>query len=192
MEPTESLTQLLQRWNEGDQAAAAEVMSRVYEELHTLAAGYLRRERPSHTLQATAVVHEAYLRILEQDGIRWQNRAHFIGLTARMMHRILVEYARERNAIKRGGGSERVTLDAAVELTRERSPDLVALDDALQMLGEIDSQKASIVELHFFGGLTMDEIAECLDISRATVVREWRRARAWLYRELKGDTRGES
>lgn len=192
MEPTGSLTQLLQRWSEGDEAAAAEVMPLVYEELRRLAAGYLRRERPSHTLQATAVVHEAYLRILEQDGIRWQNRAHFMGLTAHIMRRILVEHAREQKAVKRGGGLERVTLAEAVGLARERSPDLVALDDALQALEKIDSQKASIVELHFFGGLTMDEITEYLGISRPTVVREWRRARAWLYRELKGDTCGEA
>ncbi len=188
--PSRSLTQLLQQWSEGDQTAAAELMPLVYEELHRLADGYFRRERPGHTLQATAVVHEAYLQILEQDGIRWQNRAHFIGRIAHVMRRILVEYARERNAAKRGGGRQRVTLTEAAGLAGERAPDLVALDDALRALAAIDAQKASIVELRFFGGLTMAEIAEVLGVSRPTVVRGWRRARAWLYRELKGDTRG--
>ncbi len=166
-------------------------MPLVYEELRRIAAGYLRRERQDHTLQATAVVHEAYLRILEQDGIHWTNRGHFMGLVVHMMRHILVDYARERNAAKRGGGCEHVVLSEADELTGERPPDLVALDDALRALATIDAQKASIVELHFFGGWTLEEIAEVLAVSRSTVVREWRRARSWLYRELRGGSRDE-
>jgi RNA polymerase sigma factor (TIGR02999 family) len=180
-----TVTQLLQRWSEGDKEAAEEVLPLVYEELRCIAVGYLQRERPGHTLQATAVVHEVYLQLMVQTGVRWQNHAHFIGRTAHMMRRILVDHARERNALKRGGAQQRVTLTEARVLTDGRPPDLVALDDALRGLDEVDRRKASIVEQHFFGGLTFDEIAEVQGISQKTAVREWQRARIWLYHELK-------
>jgi len=190
--PTSSLTQLLRKWSEGDEEAVAEIMPLVYDELHRIAASHLRRERPDHTLQATALVNEAYLRLRGEHGIRWKNRGHFLRLTAHVMRRILVEYARERNAVKRGGDQERVTLTEAMELANAPPPHLIAVGDAIEALAAFDAQKASIVELRYFGGLTLEEIAETVGISRPTVVREWRRARAWLYRELKGALRGES
>lgn len=160
-------------------------MPLVYGALHRIAAGYFRRERCGHTLQATAIVNEAYLVLVEQNGVTWQNRAHFIGFMARVMRRVLVDYARERGYAKRGGKLRKVTLVEACELSRERAPDLVALDDALHGLAELDPQKATLVELRFFGGLTIEAAAAALDISRATAIREWQRARAWLYRELE-------
>jgi RNA polymerase sigma factor (TIGR02999 family) len=190
--PTKSLTRLLRQWSEGDEEAVAEIMPLVYDELHRIAACHLRRERPDHTLQATALVHEAYLRLRDENGIRWEDRGHFLRLTSHVMRRILVDYARERSAVKRGGDQERVTLAEAMELADGPPPHLVAVGDAIEALAALDAQKASIVELRYFGGLTLEEIAEAVGISRPTVVREWRRARAWLYRELKGDLRGES
>lgn len=187
-ERKESLTQILQRWSEDDESAATEVVPLVYEELRRIANGYFRRERPGHTLQATAVVHEIYIRLLEDTGVRFENRAHFVGKVAHMMRRLLVAYARERNAQRRGGGWQRVTLSEAVELSGERPADLAALDDALLSLAAKNPDMARLVELRYFGGLSLEECAEVRGVSRATVVLEWRRTKAWLYRELVAGT----
>jgi RNA polymerase sigma factor (TIGR02999 family) len=180
----EGLTELLHRWSRGDRQAADRAMTLVYPELRDLARRLFRRERSGHTLEATAVVHEAFARLVEQDGIRWQNRAHFFGLFAHVVRRVLVDYARERNTGKRGGRKERVTLTESALLALERTPDLLALDDALGRLEAMDPDKAAIVELRFFGGCSIEETAKSLDLSVATVNRQWRRARAWLFREL--------
>ncbi len=180
----EEVTRLLRRWSGGDREAASELMPLVYDELRRIAADQFRRERADHTLQATAIVHEAYLRLSEQNGLRWQNRSHFFGLAAHVVRRILVDHSRERGCAKRGGGKRRVTLAEAASIATARPPDLQDLDDALRSLAEIDPQKASIVELRFFGGLTIEETAEFLAVSPATIVRQWRRAKAWLYCEL--------
>ena len=158
----------------------------VYQELKRLAAGYLRRERPGYTLQPTALVNEAYLRLLKDDPERWQNRAHFCAIAAHSMRQILIERARARNAQKRGGPRARVTLDDALVAGGERSIDLVALDEALERLAALDPEQARLVELRFFGGLTVEETADAMGISPATVKRHWTVARAWLARELKG------
>jgi RNA polymerase sigma-70 factor (ECF subfamily) len=182
---TEGLTELLNRWSRGDQDAAERAMAVVYEDLRRLAHRYFRRERSGHTLEATAVVHEAFARLVEQDGVRWQNRAHFIGLFAHVMRRVLVDYARERNASKRGGRKERVTLKESALLSLGRRPDLLALDEALNRLAAVDPDKAAMVELRFFGGCSIDEIAASLGTSTTTVSRHWRLAKAWLFRELQ-------
>ncbi len=179
------LDELLARWNEGDPEAPAEALPLVYNELRRIAVGFFKRERASHTLQATAIVHEAYIQLVERRGLQWRNRSHFVGLTANLMRRILVDYARHRSVAKRGGGQPCLTLLEAEALPASRPIDLMALDDALTDLSGFDAQKAAIVELRFFGGLTNEEVASFLSISRTTVVREWRRARAWLYRELQ-------
>src|SRR5918996_5597981 len=160
----------------------------VYGELRRLAASYLSRERPGHTLQPTALVHEAYVRLLDQRQVDWTNRAQFVGLAAVMMRRILVNHARDRVADKRGGGAEHVPLTVAGEPMGAPEVNLLDLHDALDRLAEVDQRKGQIVELKFFGGLTMDEIAETLRVSRATVEREWKFARAWLYRAVSGST----
>ena len=182
-----SLTQILRQWSEGDGNVAAEAVPLVYEELRRIATGYFRRERPAHTLQATAVVHEVYIGLMEDTGLRFQSRAHFVGKVAHMMRRFLVRYAREHNAAKRGGGWERVTLSQADAVPRGRLPDLVALDDVFLSLGVKDSGKVRLVELRYFGGLSLEESAEALGISRASTVLEWRRTKAWLHRELTAD-----
>lgn len=168
-----------------------EVLPHVYDDLRRLAAAYLRRERRGHTLQATAIVHEAYLRLAESAEVHWHDRGHFVGLIARTMRQILVDYSREHNSAKRGGGTQRVSLAEARNLAGGPSVDLVALDDVLRDLAALDSRKAEIVELHFFGGLTFDEIASALDISRRSVAREMQRARAWLFRELVNGRPGD-
>ena len=159
-------------------------MGLVYHDLKALARRFFRRERADHTLEATAVVHEAFARLAEQDGVRFQNRAHFIGLFAHVMRRVLVDYARERNVAKRGGGRERIVLTESSLLAMRKAPDLVALDEALARLSALDADKAVIVELRFFGGCSIEEAAASLGVSTATVNRQWRRARAWLFREL--------
>ncbi len=191
MNQPNELTQLLEAWNAGDPGAQDRVLPLVYDELRAIARGYFRRERRGHTLQATAIVHEAYVRLVEDSGIEWRSRAHFVGLAARLMRRILVDHARHRNAVKRGGKAPKVTLIEADALAMGRPPDLIALDDALAALAEVDGLKASIVELRFFGGLTFAETASYLEIAPATVVRHWDRARAWLYRQLS-DREAES
>jgi RNA polymerase sigma-70 factor (ECF subfamily) len=169
-----------------DRESLESLLPVVYQELRRLAASYLRRERPGQTLQPTALVHEAYLRLLKDRPDRWQNRAHFCAIAAHSMRQILIERARARGALKRGGGGPRVTLDEALIAGGERSIDLVALDEALERLAQFDPEQARLVELRFFGGLTVEETAEAMDISPATVKRHWAVARAWLARELEG------
>ena len=183
------ITKLLQTWSAGDPAAAEQLLPLVYDELRHIAARQLRQERGGHTLQATAVVNEAYLRLQGHEGFQWPSRAHFFAFAAHLIRRVLVDHARHRNRAKRGGGLERVTLAEAEDLALERAPDLVALDEALTRLEALDPRKAAVVELRFFGGLTTDEIAQHLSVSPETVGREWRRAKAWLYKELRGNER---
>lgn len=181
---TQQVTRLLVNWSNGDQSALEQLTPLVYGELRRLAGRYLRRERPDHTLQSTALVHEAFIRMIDQRNVRWQNRAHFFGVAAQMIRRILVDHARGRQASKRGAGAPRLSLDEAIALPDRKDIDLVALDDALTSLARIDPQQARIVELRFFTGLTVDETAEVLNISPATVKRDWVTAKAWLYREI--------
>src|SRR5262245_35090355 len=178
------VTELLQLWSEGRKDALDQLLPQIYAELRRLASSYLRRERPDHTLQATALVHEAFLKLVNQRTVRWQNRAHFFGIAAQAMRRILVDHARAHAAGKRGDGARRVSLDDALVLNMP-NVDLLALDEALSRLEALDPQQSRIVELRFFGGLTMNETAEVLHISPATVGREWTLARAWLYAELQ-------
>jgi len=180
------LTEVLQRWSDGDPDAAATVLSLVYDDLREMARRQLRRERRGHTLQATALVHEAFLRLARANKVHFQNRVHFTSLFAGIMRRVLVDHARERNALKRGGKRVSLTLEEAVLGSGERPPDLLALDEALTRLAARDPQKAEIVELRFFGGLTLEETAQALRTSSATVSRQWRLARAWLFKELGG------
>lgn len=178
------ITQLLLKWSNGDSSAREKLMPLVYDELRRLAAKYLRRERANHTLQPTALVNEAYLRLIDQQKVEWQNRAQFFGLAARLMRNILVDYARSHQAAKRGGEQYSVSLSRADRVSATSEVDLVALHETLERLTTHDPQKSSIVELRFFGGLTIEETAEVLEISHATVERDWKMARAWLRREL--------
>ena len=180
------VTQLLLDWSDGDERARDEVLPLVYDELRRLAALYLLRERHDHTLQPTALVHEAYLRLVDQRQVNWRNRAQFVGLAAVMMRRILVNYARDRAAGKRGGDLQRVPLSDADEPGRPQDVDVIVLHDALDQLSAIDPRKSRIVELKFFGGLTTNEIAEVLQLSPATIERDWSFARAWLYDAISG------
>jgi RNA polymerase sigma-70 factor (ECF subfamily) len=185
-----TVTQLLQRWSDGEREAAARVMPLVYQELRRIAGRQFRGERGDHTLQATAVVHEAFLRLEAQGGFVWLSRDHFFAFASHLMRRILVDHARNRKRAKRGGAATRCSLAEADDLALARSPDLVALDDALSSLEAIDPRKAAVVELRFFAGLTLEETAAQLGISAETVGREWRRAKAWLYRELQAENGG--
>ncbi len=180
------VTQILLNWHAGEPDAAARLMPLVYEELRRLARDYLRRERGDHTLQPTALVHEAYLRLVDDSRVNWQNRAHFYGIAAKLMRRILVDHARARNADKRGGLVPKVPLDDARDLPPVATNDLVALDGALQDLARTYPRKSEVVELKFFGGLEADEIAEVLQVSPKTVLRDWQFAKLWLCRELAG------
>ena len=181
---THEITKLLIAWGEGDEAALEKLTPLVYQELRRLAKRYMRRENTDHTLQATALVNEAYLRLIEQKNVRWQNRAHFFAISAQLMRRILVDMARARRYSKRGGDARRVPLDEALVVSKERGEDLVALDDALQSLAGIDPRKSRVVELRFFGGLSVEETAELLKVSPDTVMRDWKMAKVWLHREL--------
>jgi RNA polymerase sigma factor (TIGR02999 family) len=183
----DEITELLRRHGAGHSETADELFPALYGELRRIAAACARRERADHTLQATAIVHEAYVRLVEQPGIAWQSRQHFLGLAARVMRRVLVDYARERGRAKRGGGADRVELAEALSLGSGGDPDLVALDDALRGLGAVDERLVRVVELRFFAGLTLEETARHLGVSPMTVTRDWRRAKAWLYEELHGD-----
>lgn len=178
------VTQLLVAWSNGDQAARDRLMSVVYEELHRLAKRYMRRESPGHTLQTSALVNEAFLRLVDQRNVHWQNRAHFFGIAAQMMRRILVDYARNRSSNKRGGGARALSLDEGLIVSDERSAEVVAVHEALEQLAKFDARKSQIVELRFFGGLTIDETAEVLGISPGTVMSNWTTAKAWLRREI--------
>jgi RNA polymerase sigma factor (TIGR02999 family) len=179
------VTQLLERWGRGDQSALDELTPLVYNELRNVADAYLRRERPDHTLQATALVNEAYLRLIGQKHGRWQGRKHFFGIAARLMRQVLVEHARKHKAEKRGGGRVAVTLEQFAEVSTTPDVDILAVHEALERLAVFDAQQAQVVELRFFGGLSIDETAEILGVGHATVEREWTMARAWLRNELK-------
>ncbi len=180
----ERVTALLLSWSDGDRNALDQLLPLVYDELHRQAAARLRRERPDHTLQPTALVHEAYLRLVDQRRANWRNRSQFFGVAAAMMRRILVNHARDRAALKRGGAIEKVSLSDAVEWAGAKELDLLGLDDALGRLAALDPRKGQIVDLKFFAGLNTDEIAEVLQVSPSTVERDWRFARAWLYDAL--------
>lgn len=184
-EPADAVTQLLAQWGGGDAQAMEELLPMVYEELRKLARGYLRKERPGHTLESGALVHEAYVRLIGQREVRWQNRSHFYGIAAQAMRRLLVDHARRHRFQKRGGGVRAVTLDDALGLGVERDLDVLELDDALKRLAETDPEKSRLVELRFFGGLSHPEIAEVMGVSLSTVERQWRLARARLYQALK-------
>lgn len=182
---SERVSKLLLNWGQGDQGAREALIPLVYDELRRLARRYLRRERPDHTLQSAALVNEAYLRLIRQDQPQWQNRAHFFAVAAQLMRHILVDHARNRAAAKRGAGAPRLTLDPDVALPQARDVDLVALDDALNQLAALDPQQSRLVELRFFGGLSIEETSVVLGVSPATVKREWATARAWLQREMR-------
>jgi RNA polymerase sigma factor (TIGR02999 family) len=189
---SEDLTQLLLAWKAGDPSALDHLLPLVEEELRRLAHRYMRREGPGHTLQTSALVNEAYLRLIDQKRVHWQNRAHFFGIAAQMMRRILLDHARSQAREKRGGGAQAVSLDEAAIVSDAQAGELIALDDALRALAQIDPRKARLVELRFFGGLSHEEIAEVLEMSLRTVEREWRKARAWLHRAISGEEADES
>ena len=189
---TKDVTRLLEQLQAGDRNAVADLVPLLYDELRQLASKYLRRERPGHTLQATALVHEAYLRLVDQKDVGWQNRSHFFGVAAQQMRRILVDHARNRHAAKRGGSAPKVTLDEALVVSDQAAEDVLQLNELLSRLGERDEQQARVVELRVFGGLTVEEAAEALDISPATVKRDWAMAKAWLTREIQRERKGES
>lgn len=180
----EEVTQLLLAWSDGDQSALEKLVPLVYEELHRLAHRYISRERHGHTLQTTALAHEAYLRLVDVKGVRWQNRAHFFAVAAQSMRRILVDLARARHNVKRGGGAQQVSLDEVLVASPERGANLLALDEALSRLAALNPRQSQVVELRYFGGLTEEEVAEVLKVSPRTVRSDWSLARVWLYREL--------
>jgi len=177
------ITALLEAWREGDQTALEKLTPIVYKELHRLAGRYMRGERPGHSLQTTALVNEAYMRLVDYKRMHWQNRAHFFAVSAQLIRRILVDHARRRN-LKRGAGIRHVSLDEVAVAGGGRSADLVALDDAMKALAQVDPRKERVVEMRFFGGLSVEETAEVLKVSTVTVMRDWSTAKAWLYREL--------
>ncbi len=187
---TESITQLLIDLTHGNNQAVDALLPLIYDELRRLAANYLRRERPDHTLQPTALVHEAYLRMVDQTQVNWQNRAHFFGVAAQMMRRILVDHARSHNADKRGGEFQKLSLDENIDKAIERSSELLALDEALKELALIDEQKARIVELRYFGGLSVEETAEVMGMAPVTIHRHWRATKAWLFGRMKAAPEG--
>jgi len=184
---SQNITRLLVAWNRGEESALAELTPLVHGELRRLARSYLRRERGNHTLQTDALVNEAYLRLIDLSRVEWRDRVHFLALSARLMRRILVDYARSKNYQKRGGAVLRIPLDEAREFAIDRDGDLVALDEALVALAAVDARKAQVIELRFFGGLSVAESAEILQVSEQTVMRDWRLAKVWLLRELSGD-----
>jgi RNA polymerase sigma-70 factor (ECF subfamily) len=181
----EEVTGMLQAWSEGDQAALEKLMPLVYAELHRLARRYMRREQAGHTLQTSALVNEAYLRLIDARGVRWQNRTHFFAVSAQIMRRILVDFARARQNLKRGGGARQVSLDKGVVVSAAGGADLLALHEALERLSALNARQSQVVELRYFGGLNEEEVAEVLKVSPRTVRHDWSLARAWLYRELK-------
>lgn len=187
----QEVTQLLLDWSIGNQAALDKLTPLVYEELHRLAHQHMSRERRDHTLQTSALVNEAYLRLINQRDVHWQNRAHFFSIASRLMRRILVDHARAHHYAKRGGGAIQVSLDEAAFVSQERASELVALDEALTSLAAIDQRKSQVVELRFFGGMSVDETAEALGVSPITVKRDWSTAKAWLYRAIERGVQSE-
>ena len=185
MDSTPEITRMLREWGDGNQRALEELMPVVYDELHRQAARYLRHERPNHTLQTTALIHEAYLRLIDQKNVNWECRTQFFAIAAQLMRRILVDHARAKHRLKRGGEVETLPLhEATIAIDKGRSVDLIALDEALNRLAELDERQARVVELRYFSGLTLEETAAALKISRATVANDWSMAKAWLHREL--------
>jgi RNA polymerase sigma factor (TIGR02999 family) len=186
------VTQLLKAWGQGDDGALGRLIPLVQNELHRLARRYMSRERPDHTLQTTALVNEVYLRLVDMPQMSWQDRAHFFAISARMMRRILTDFARSRNYQKRGGTALHVSFDEALAVSQEQDAEIVAIDDALSQLAALDSRKSQVVELRFFGGLSEVEIAEVLKVSPETVRRDWRFAKSWLHRVLSGEKDDET
>jgi RNA polymerase sigma factor (TIGR02999 family) len=178
------ITQLLVAWSDGDQTARDKLMPLVYEELHRLAHQYMKRESPGHTLQTSALVNEAFVKLVDQRNVLWRNRAHFYGIAAQLMRRILVDHARSRKTAKRGGGVPAMSFDDGLYISKKRSGEVVAVHEALEQLAKFDQRKGQIVELRFFGGLSIDETAEVLGVSPGTVMRDWTLAKAWLLREI--------
>ena len=182
---SQQITQLLNQWSNGDAEVLDDLLPLVYKELRRQASSYLRRERSNHTLQPTALINEAYLKLIDQSDVKWQNRAHFFAIAAQAMRRILVDYARERKREKRGGAAENLPLEEALTIvSQEKSIDLVALDDALDKLAKFDERQAKVVELRYFSGLSIDETAEVLNVSNVTIRRDWNMAKAWLHQEI--------
>jgi RNA polymerase sigma factor (TIGR02999 family) len=188
----QDVTQLRLAWNQGEQVALEKLTPLVYKELHRLARRHMGRDRPDHTLQTTALVNEAYLKLVDCRRVRWQNRAQFLAISAQLMRRVLVDMARSRHYQKREGAAQKVSLDEALEVSQERSADLVALDDALNALAAIDPRKSQVVELRFFGGLSAEDTAEVLKVSPDTVLRDWKLSKVWLLREMKKVVKGGS
>src|SRR5437870_4966037 len=186
----DDISVLLRAWSDGDQSALTRLTPIVYDELRSLARRYMKRERPGHSLQTTALVNEAYMRLVDYERMEWRNRAHFFAVSAQLMRRILVEHARRHN-LKRGGGVQHVSLEEAAVVGGDQDTDMVALDDAMNALARIDPRKVHVVEMRFFGGISVEETAQVLKVSTVTVKRDWRAARAWLYRELTGGTADE-
>ena len=184
--PQHHITELLAEWSDGNQSALDELYPLVYEELHRLARRYMSRERKGHTLQTTALINEAYVRLVDQRNVRWANRSHFFAISAQIMRRILIDHARRHAYAKRGGGAQQVSLDEAAIVTPDQSLDLIRLDEALNSLSQMDPRRGQVVELRFFGGLNNEEIAGVLKVSENTVTRDWNMARAWLYQQLTG------
>ncbi|HYR75482.1 MAG TPA: sigma-70 family RNA polymerase sigma factor [Pyrinomonadaceae bacterium] len=180
----QEITQLLSNWSQGDKAALDQLVALVYPELRRLARRHMAREDPAHTLQTSALINEAYLKLVDQKSVQWQSRAHFFAVAAQVMRHILVDHARTRNYAKRGGGAPKLPLDEAAALTEQRAAQLIALDDALNDLSALDGRKSQIIELRFFGGLSLEETAEVMKISPSTVQREWRAAKAWLHHAM--------
>ena len=187
--PSRDITQLLRAWRDGDEHALEHLTPLVYDELRRAAKRHMARERDGHTLQTTALINEVYLRLVNFNDVRWQDRAHFFAMCARLMRRILTDYARSRSYLKRGGDARRITLDEALLVSAVPPLDLLTLERALNKLGEVDARKSSVVELRFFGGLSLKETAEALEISSDTVTRDWNLAKAWLLREMDGEPR---
>jgi len=188
MSASQEITRLLQGWNDGDEQALEKLTPVLYRELHRMAHRYMRQERPGHTLQTTALINEAYIRLIGWKNVRWQNRAHFFGVSAQLMRKILVDFARSRNYAKRGAGARAVSLDEVPAVSRDGAQDILALDCALARLAEIDPRKSQIVELRFFGGLTLEEAAEVMNVSSRTIRRDWDLAKAWLSRAMSEET----
>lgn len=188
MDPSSDVTELLTKWSNGDQTALEQIIPLVEKELHRLAHNYMRQEHVGHTLQTTALINEAYLRLIGQNRTRWQNRKHFYAIAARIMRRILLSYARDRNRLKRGGGTIQISLSEVEVISDEKSVELIVLDDALNRLALVDERKSKVVEMRYFGGLSVEETAEVLGVSSVTVLRDWNLAKAWLAREMSNES----
>jgi RNA polymerase sigma factor (TIGR02999 family) len=188
---TNEVTERLIAWGAGDRAAFDHLLPLVYQDLRRMAGAYLRQENPGHTLQPTALVHETWLRLIDQTRVNWRNRAQFFGVAAQMMRRILVDHAKAKHREKRGGGAVKLSLDDLINLSQERLADLIALDDALDDLSRIDGRKCRVIELRYFGGFSVEETAQILEVSSETVMRDWKMAKAWLYQRIRREARDD-